>query len=335
MRGACIPGKPAMAFAFVPSDPLALTGLILILAGIPVVLVARVSKSYGFALLAVLVFGLEMFGRLFRGAPEGLPSGDTVTLLLGMQPSLVVAGGSWWSPITMMFVHADVLHLVGNLFILLTAGPALEDRIGEKAFVIVFFAAGLGSSLVGILLGVFTPEIVNPHILMVGASGAIFGVLTAVAVLYPKLKLPFFTGLFFVFWWPSFVILLVYLAINVIYMFTITGVAWYGHFAGFIVGLIAAPRLPRRGAPLRGRVDVDKLEPLARERTETDILERLRAIGGETADDAAFQEAWLDRFFNHAACPNCGKSFTRTGFKAVCQSGDYEVNFSPAKIRAD
>ncbi len=318
-----------MAFQFFPADPLATTALLVIIAGVPIVLSTKVSKAYGFAVLMLVVFGLELFGELFRPPPPGFFTGDTITPLLGLTPSTFLEGGQWWSPGTMIFVHAGLFHLFGNLFILLTAGPALEDRMGERAFVIVFALAGFGSSAVGVLLGTYAPTIVDPNTIMVGASGAIFGVLTAVAVLYPKLELPILLFIRVV-WLPSFVVLLIYLAFNIVYIVSATNIAWYGHFAGFIVGLIAAPRLPKRRGKIRGRVDVDKLEPLALDRTGTDILERLRVIRGETEDDGAFQEAWLDRFFKHAPCPNCGRDLARDGFTVSCPNEDYELAFALA-----
>ena len=84
-----------------------------------------------------------------------------------------------WTFITSIFLHADFGHLLFNMIVLFFLGMFLESRIGSKNFLIIFFLAGVGGSL-GYMItasGSLTPA--------VGASGAIYGILGALAVIMP------------------------------------------------------------------------------------------------------------------------------------------------------
>lgn len=319
--------------AFLPEGVYAQLALAGIVVGLLVIARPGVPKAYGLGVLMMGVFLLDTLAQILGNA--------TITGELGYRAADFLALESWWSPLTSIFVHAPPggvrsffsIHLIGNLLLLVTAGPALEERIGERRFLVVFFAAGFFALFVHTLLAYFTP-ITTPFALALGASGAIFGVLTAFAVRYPREPLPMLL-LFFFFQMPARVVLLIYLLFNVVYMFGSSGIAWWGHFAGILVGLAFARRLPEMdthiGAPTPGRMpDAAKLEPLATTPTLKRILERIRQFTPETVtrDDARFADAWLDEFFHRATCPTCGKGFKRSGLKATCESGETTVAFA-------
>ncbi|HVM44613.1 MAG TPA: rhomboid family intramembrane serine protease, partial [Candidatus Thermoplasmatota archaeon] len=108
---------------------LAVTGV-----GLALVLRRGVPKAYGLGMVMMGVFLLDVVSRLMgNGGIQGE---------LGFRAAGLT--GRWWTPLTSAFVHAPAagvgsflsLHLFGNLFILLTAGPALEERVGEKRFLL-------------------------------------------------------------------------------------------------------------------------------------------------------------------------------------------------------
>jgi membrane associated rhomboid family serine protease len=299
--------------------------IVLVVAGVLVVLRRGVPKAYALGVLMMGVFAIEFAADTW--GPGGVADH------LAFQTQDVLHGARWWSPLTMVFVHAGWEHILGNLLIFLTAGPALEDRIGERKFLVIFFLAALAAEAAQVVLSFALPRVVPPDSLALGASGAIFGVLTAFAVRYPREQLPLF--FFFVIWVPAFLVLLLYLGLNVVYMFTDTSIAWWGHFGGFLVGLAFAYTLPARpGATLslraraRGLPDASKLEALARTPETRSILERIRQFTPEarTADDAHYADAWLDRFFAKATCPQ-GHAFRREGLRATCAGGETTVEF--------
>lgn len=317
--------------ALLPSGAFDLLALAAIVAGVALLVLKRdVPKAYGLGMLILGVYALDVAAILFGHPPTGRA--------LGFVASDFLAGRAWWTPLTSMFVHSGLLHVVGNLFILVTAGPALEERIGERRFLVIYFLAGLAALAAHVVLAYTTP-IVDPASIAVGASGAIFGILTAFAVRYPRERLPMTTG-FFILWLPAFFVLLLYLLFNVAYLLgdwlgRPGSIAWWGHFAGFLVGLAFAATLPKvepSGTPTgtRGLPDAGKLEPLATTPELRELLGKVRQFTPEarTRDDARFAEAWLDRFFQKAACPKCGQRFTRKGLTATCGGGETRIDFS-------
>lgn len=317
-----------------PSGAFAILGLLITIVGLGIVAKRGIPKAYGLGLLMMAVFLVDFAGQVFRGEHAG---GQ-----LGFVPERFFAGDAWWSPLTSVFTHAPPptggfgsvfnLHIIGNLFILVTAGPALESRIGEKRFLLIFGAAAAAAVVAHVIIA-YATAIASPDQLALGASGGIFGVLTAFAVRHPKEKLPVI--LFFIFWIPSFIVLLFYLGLNVYLMITsASGVAWWGHFAGFLVGLAFAytlphgPPAPGSRAALRSLPDPSKLEPLATTPATRRILERIRQFtpDAQTRDDPHYVEAWLDRFFDKATCPQ-GHPMKRSGMRATCGGGETSLEF--------
>jgi membrane associated rhomboid family serine protease len=87
--------------------------------------------------------------------------------------------------VTHMFMHAGWLHLLGNLFMLFLAGPALEDRLGRPLYALFYLTVGISAAL---FYAALTPDKLIP---MIGASGAIAGVLGAFAVRFWSSNLKF------------------------------------------------------------------------------------------------------------------------------------------------
>lgn len=328
----------AKRMALLPQGPFALVALLGIVVGTLLVLRRGVPKAYGLGLVMMGIFLLDIVARLF-----GQPG---VQSELGFQAARFFEGDAWWSPITSIFVHAEPdgprlfsIHFIGNLILLVTAGPALEDRIGEKRFLGIFFAAAFVALAAHVGLAYLT-DITSPYTIALGASGGLFGVLTAFAVRYPRERLPMLLFFFF-FQMPAFAVLLLYLAFNLVYMLGDAigapgTVAWWGHFAGFLFGLAYAYRLPKRDPVLldvpsgnAGLPDPAKLEPLATTPPLRRILDRIRQFtpDARTKNDTEFVSAWLDQFFAKATCPTCGRGFHRAGMRATCHGGETTIEF--------
>lgn len=330
--------------ALLPQGPFALVALVGIVAGLAYVLRRGVPKAYGLGLLMMGVFLLDVVSVL---AGQG-----HLQEALGFRAADFFAGDGWWTPLTSVFVHAAPessrgggffsLHFGANLLLLVTAGPALEERLGERRFLLLFFGAALAALVAHVALAYLT-DITSPQALALGASGGLFGVLTAFAVRYPRERLPMLL-IFFFFQMPAFAVLLLYLAINLVYLLSdamgVQGnVAWWGHFAGFLVGLAYAYRLPRRdprfmdvAAGPGGLPDPEKLAPLATTPALNGILDKVRQFrpDARTKDDAQFALAWVDRFLAKASCPTCGTRFHRKGLSATCERGETTVDFARA-----
>lgn len=96
---------------------------------------------------------------------------------LGQDNSRVL-NGWYWQFFTSMFVHVDLLHLVGNMFFLLIFGIRAEGLFSKKEFFFIYFASGLSGNLLTLLM--------PPLTLSAGASGAIFGMFSASAIYMGK-----------------------------------------------------------------------------------------------------------------------------------------------------
>lgn len=133
-----------------------------------------------------------------------------------------------WTFVTSIFLHADFLHLFFNIFALFFFGMYLERMIGNRAFVALFFASGI----VGNMGYLVTAS--NPYIPAVGASGAIYGVIGALAVLAPLL-LVYIYGFIPV---PMALAAVIWALIDLGGLFVPSGIAHGAHLGGMLVGLL-------------------------------------------------------------------------------------------------
>ena len=98
----------------------------------------------------------------------------------GLVPKLVWSQLKIWQPFTYMFFHGDIWHVLINMFVLWMFGSELERVWGKKNFLRFYFITGVGSGLATMLFGL------QSTIPIVGASGAIYGVLLAYGVMFPN-----------------------------------------------------------------------------------------------------------------------------------------------------
>lgn len=139
--------------------------------------------------------------------------------------------------VTSQFLHADVLHLVFNMLFLWVFGNNIEDRLGRLRFIPFYLLCGVAGGLAQTLID---PGSTVP---LIGASGAVSGVLGAYLVLYPKVRIwtvlvPF---VFLPFKLPAWLWLGIYFALQFIYLGDATrpgggGVAYMAHIGGFVAG---------------------------------------------------------------------------------------------------
>ena len=157
--------------------------------------------------------------------------------------------------VTSMFLHGGILHLVGNMLYLFIFGAAVEEAMGHFRFLLFYLICGIASALA---MAAFTPHSTVP---VIGASGAIAGVLGAYFVLYPRAKistiLPIFVLMYFV-EIPAIVYLLIWFVAQLYAGLSQNpevagGVAWWAHVGGFMVGMLLGPMLATRASGRRRR----------------------------------------------------------------------------------
>ena len=155
------------------------------------------------------------------------------------------------TPIAAMFLHGNLLHLAGNMLYMWIFGNNVEDYLGHVRFTIFYFITGLAASAAFMIFSPFS------HYPMVGASGAIAGVLGAYFILWPRARIKTLVFLFIFITTleiPAVIVLGFWIIIQILEGFSSvgrsTGIAWFAHIGGFFAGILlilpAARRKRRR-----------------------------------------------------------------------------------------
>ena len=155
---------------------------------------------------------------------------STLFLSFGLVPSMVWSQLKIWQIFTYSFIHGGFFHIFFNMFVLWMFGKDLENQWGTKDFLIYYFVCGMGAGFITALFGI------NSIIPVVGASGAIYGLLVAYGFTYPN-RLIYLYGLF-----PLKVKHMV-LGLGVIAFFASmsasqSNISHITHISGMIIGLI-------------------------------------------------------------------------------------------------
>jgi len=157
------------------------------------------------------------------------------------------------SLIVAIFLHGGVMHLAGNLWILFIFGNNVEEDMGLVPYAAFYLVAGLAASMGHVLIHI---DDTTP---VVGASGAIAGVMGAYLVLHPKVRVvsiipPLY---FFPFKVPAALYLVVWFGLQFLLANQDTNIAWEAHVIGFVVGVAAALALRASGFVGRRRQRLD------------------------------------------------------------------------------
>ena len=156
-----------------------------------------------------------------------------------MIPARISAGQNYVSLVTSIFLHAGFLHLAGNMLFLWIFGDNLEDEMGHFGFLIFYLAAGAGADLAQWVTAPWSP------IPLVGASGAIAGVMGGYLLLFPKAKvdiLIFLIVFIRILPIPAWIMLGLWFGLQLFNGIgtdaSEAGVAYWAHAGGFIIGFV-------------------------------------------------------------------------------------------------
>jgi len=181
-----------------------------------------------------------------------------------MIPNQILNGQRLYTLFTSMFMHAGWLHLLGNMLYLYVFGDNVEEVFGHVGYFIFYIVSGLAAAYAYTLITAFAPVLTSltgipiPSDLtigLLGASGAISGVLGAYLVLYPKAMVLTFV-LYVLIPIPAILFLGIWFLLQWLYgvFDAASGVAYYAHIGGFIIGMILALTIGlRRKKALKAR----------------------------------------------------------------------------------
>ncbi len=150
------------------------------------------------------------------------------------------------TPITYMFFHGDVIHLAGNMLFLWVFGDNVEDAMGHAKFLLFYLACGVFAAFMHALVG---PSSDSP---LIGASGAVAGVIAAYIMLHPKVSVWVLAFKFIplrisaAFALGAWILMQVVMAV----LPQAGPVAWWAHIGGLIAGAVLVLFMRRPGVPL-------------------------------------------------------------------------------------
>lgn len=201
------------------------------------------TRTFPFVTIGIIVFdtmvflyqvfsptGMEKLTYAYGAIPHNLITFETVQPI---HPVLTV--------FTSMFMHGGIFHLAGNMLYLWIFGNNIEDRLGRLRFIIFYLFCGIVAAYAQVISN---PDSVTP---MIGASGAISGILGAYLLLFPKAQvhtlvfLGFFVTIVKI---PALVVIGFWVIVQFINGLISTslakegGVAWFAHIGGFLAGLL-------------------------------------------------------------------------------------------------
>lgn len=238
---------------------------------------------------------------------------------------------------TSMFVHGGFAHIIGNMIIFFFMGMAFEQRIGAKKFLTIYLITGVCGALTHSLMNI------GSAITLIGASGAIFGIMGAFAFSYPRDEVVMPIPLGFIMLLRRIkviyaVILFAALETIIVVLDVPDNTAHFAHLGGLISGFILAAILIGRKkthtekgqtiyydsytplAPIK--IDFSNLRKLA---NTPELREMLNKVESETVPQV--RDVWLEHFFEKAICPKCKNPLNHFDGKVWCEYCGFRTNY--------
>lgn len=207
------------------------------------------ARSHKFPLVNLMLIGVTAlaFFRELGMEPAEL---ESFIFANGLIPAQFLAdpGGEWTTILSSMFLHGGWFHILSNMWVLFIFGDNIEARMGGIRYLIFYLLSGVIAAL---LQAYVLPASQVP---MIGASGAVAGVLGAYLIMFPNSRIASLVPIFFIFTLieiPAF-IFLIFWFITQLYsgLFALEGsaggIAWWAHIGGFLFGIFIASFFGRR-----------------------------------------------------------------------------------------
>lgn len=297
----------------------------------------KIMMTYALIIANLIVFFLTLlyYNEIVYGFSVGLPYAGlgfrSVYLSVEYLPNV-------YTLFTSMFVHGGFAHIIGNMLVFFFMGIAFEQRIGWKRFLIIYLVTGV--------CGALTHSLVNlgSTVPLIGASGAIFGILGAFAFSYPRdeVVMPIPLGIIMVFRRIKVIYgALIFAGLEtVIVMLDVQDTtAHLAHLGGFISGVVLAALLIKNKefegkqpaqtvyydsySPQKQRkINFSNLEKLA---TNPEMREELKRIENENVPQV--KDIWLEHFLENTKCPKCGKPLNHFDKKIWCDECGFKTSY--------
>jgi membrane associated rhomboid family serine protease len=287
----------------------------------------KITLTYSIIIANFFVFLISLF---FRNQIINELGFRPVYLSLELFPNI-------YTLFTSMFVHSDFLHILGNMFVFFFMGIAFEQRIGPKKFILIYLITGICGALTHSLLNI------SSMIPLVGASGAIFGILGAFAYAYPRdeIVMPVPIGIMFIMRIKVIYATILFAVLEtVIVMFSVQdSTAHFAHLGGLASGVILAAVLLHKRAekqtqtmstrPLEymeikksDTINFSHLTKLVKTPEEKKILQRI-----EKENVLQVRDMWLEHFLEKVTCPVCNRPLNHFERKIWCEQDHFQTDY--------
>jgi membrane associated rhomboid family serine protease len=286
----------------------------------------KLMMTYTLIIANFLVFALSIFFS------------DQIIGELGFKPTYLSLGQfpQIYTLFTSMFVHANFLHILGNMLVFFFIGAAFEQRIGAKKFLFIYLVTGVIGALT------FSVANLNSLVPLVGASGAIFGILGAFAYSYPRdeVVMPVPIGIMIIMRIKVIYATIIFAVVEtvIVYFSGQDNVAHLAHFGGLVSGVIfAAILVGKQGEKTKDKqglgygnapvstsdaINFSHLNELARTPQLKSMLERIKK-----ENVLQVRNIWLDYFLDKISCPVCGKSLHHLNRKIWCADEHFRTDY--------
>ena len=266
---------------------------------------------------------------------------NTVIRELGFQPIYLTLEyfPQLYTLFTSMFLHGDFAHILGNMIVFLFMGIAFEQRIGMKNFLVIYLVTGVCGALAHSFLNLGSATV------LIGASGAIFGILGAFAYSYPRdeVVMPIPLGIIMIFRRIKVMYAAILFAVleTVIVLYgTQDTTAHFAHIGGLLSGVIlAAILVGKQGektkqyaataiyrdpslVPKKKKINYSTLRKLA---ITPELRETLSRIENETV--LQVRDIWLEHFLEKTTCPICSKPLSHSSRKIWCEDDHIKMEY--------
>jgi membrane associated rhomboid family serine protease len=202
------------------------------------------SRSFPFVNWTIIILNSLVFFYQFNLNSSQL---DAFVQTFALVPSQITSNPlSWYPFLTHMWLHGSLMHIIGNMWVLLIFGDNVEDRLGSVRYLVFYLLGGIAAGLLEYFFSA------GSDVPALGASGAIAAVMGAYLIFYPRAKVVTFVPIFFFGWFvriSSFVFIGLWFLLQLFSGVTslgaaastqVSGVAWWAHVGGFLFGLLMA-----------------------------------------------------------------------------------------------
>ena len=316
-----------MDIAFLQPSWVSLIAIGIMVGTLVIAFLKKITLTYSIIIACFFVFLISLFFR------------TEIINELGFRPSYlsVEAFPNMYTLFTSMFVHSDFLHILGNMFVFFFMGVAFEQRVGPKKFLLIYLVTGVCGALTHSLLNI------GSTIPLIGASGAIFGILGAFAYAYPRdeIVMPVPIGIMFIMRIKVIYATIIFAVFEtIIVMFSVQdSTAHFAHFGGLASGVILAAILLRNKAEKQTQttsarpldymqikkddtINFSHLTKLVKNPEEKKILQRI-----EKEDVLQVRDMWLEHFLEKITCPVCNKPLNHLGRKIWCEQNHFQTDY--------